>query len=64
VSGADGEFICTSLQPQALSEIPLPGVALRNQANKVLIAHLPNPAWRQVVADADGSLYAEMLVTV
>ena len=65
VAGAEaGSFISTSSTAIALSDQPIKGITLKNQSNKILVPHLPNPAINQIVTDTDGVLYAEMLVSV
>jgi hypothetical protein len=57
-------FVCTSTAALALRQQPITGIALKNQAQKTIIPHLPNPSVQQIVADPDGHQYADMLVTI
>ena len=59
-----GSFISTSNNALPLRQQPITGIALKNQAQKIIIPHLPNPNLQQIVAHADGTRYAEMLITI
>ncbi|TAD81597.1 MAG: hypothetical protein EAY75_17495 [Bacteroidetes bacterium] len=59
-----GSFISTSNAPIPLHEQPRARITLKNQAQQIIIPHLPNPTPQQVMRGTDGKVYAEMLVTI
>ena len=63
-SGAPpGVFIMASGSPVPLKEEPVSGIKLSDQANKVLIANLPNPPLN-LVKQEGADIFSDILVTI
>lgn len=58
-----GTFIATSDNPIPLSEVPLTGIKLSDNTNKVIVANLPNPALNLVKTEG-GDTISEILITI
>jgi hypothetical protein len=63
-SGAPpGVFVMASGSPVPLREEPVTGIKLSDQANKVLIANLPNPPLN-LVRQEGADIFSDILVTI
>ena len=57
------QFIMASNQPVLLQEDPVAGIQLRDQTDKVLIAHLPNPSLMLVKTEGSDT-FSDILITI
>ncbi|REG84015.1 hypothetical protein [Algoriphagus antarcticus] len=57
------QFILASNQPVSLQEDPVTGIQLRDQADKVLIANLPNPPLMLVKTEGSET-FSDILITI
>lgn len=57
------QFIMASNQPVPLREDPVTGIQLRDQTDKVLIAHLPNPPLMLVKTEGSDT-FSDILITI
>ena len=58
-----GVFIVASASPVPLKEEPVSGIKLSDQANKVLIANLPNPPLN-LVKQEGADIFSDILITI
>lgn len=58
-----GEFVVASNAAVPLREQPVTGIQLKDQGNKVLIAHLPNPAFTHLKKEGS-ELYSDVFITI
>jgi hypothetical protein len=57
------QLIMASNQPVPLREDPVTGIQLRDQTDKVLIAHLPNPPLMLVKTEGSDT-FSDILITI